>query len=96
MYFLVLFEPTGDRTIYQNDEDTEKLTVKDLFDWICREFHFESSSQGTGNRRLALTYEHTELQNEWFLEDINIRFGATIKCAVKEGISHKNDSKDRG
>lgn len=89
MYFLIVFQPTNERAVYQTDQSMEKFTVKDLLDWICKRFHFESSSGESGNRRLALFYEHTELQNEWFLQDINIRFGATIKCSVKEGMSRE-------
>ncbi len=85
MYFLVLFEPTGERAIYQNGKSSERITVKNLLEWICEQFHFESSSGETGNRRLVLLYGSTELQTEWFLEDIGIRFGATVKCIVKEG-----------
>ena len=84
MYFLVLFVPTGERAIYQNDQ-TEKLIVKDLLGWIQQRFHFESSSGESGNRCLALSYDGTDLQPQWFLEDINIRFGATVKCVIKEG-----------
>jgi len=86
MYFLVFFEPTGERAIYQDSESSDKLTVKDLLDWICKRFHFESSTGETGNRRLLLLYDSTELQSQWFIEDVNIRFGATVKCVVKEGI----------
>ncbi len=86
MYFLVLFEPTGERAIYQNGKSSEQLTVKNLLEWICKQFHFENSSGETGNRRLVLLYGTTELQTEWFLEDINICFGATVKCIVKEGM----------
>jgi len=86
MYFLVLFEPTNQRAIYQNDEPTEKLTVEHLLKWIHKRFHFESSSGETGNRRLVLLYNNTELQPQWFLQDINIRFGSTVKCIVKEGV----------
>ncbi|CAF0725676.1 unnamed protein product [Adineta steineri] len=84
MYFLVLFEPTHKRAIYQNDNLMEKLTVKDLLEWICKQFHFESSTGETGNRRLSLIYNNTELQLHWFLQDVNIRFGATVRCMVKE------------
>lgn len=91
MYFLIAFQPTSERAVYQTDELVEKFTVKDLLDWICKRFHFESSSGETGNRRLALFYEHTELQNDWFLQDINIQFGATIKCSVKEGMSSREE-----
>jgi hypothetical protein len=86
MYFLVLFEPTGERAIYQNDKPAERVTVKDLLAWICKRFHFESSTGETGNRRLSLLYDNTELQTQWFIQDINVRFGATVKCVVKEGI----------
>lgn len=86
MYFLVLFQPTGERAIYQNDKSIDKLTVKNLLEWICERFHFESSSGESGNRRLILLYNNTELQSDWFIQDINIRFGATVKCVVKEGI----------
>jgi hypothetical protein len=85
MYFLVLFQPTGERAIYQNEISTDKLTVKDLIDWIHVQFHFERSSGEGGNRCLSLLYDNTELQAEWFLQDINIRFGSTVKCIVKEG-----------
>ena len=44
MYFLVLFEPTGQRSVYQNDKSSEKLTVKDLLEWISKQFHFESNA----------------------------------------------------
>jgi hypothetical protein len=87
MYFLILFEPTGERAIYQDENPSEKLTVKNLLKWICKRFHFESSTGETGNRRLLLIYDNTELQSQWFIEDINIRFGATVKCIVKEGIN---------
>lgn len=86
MYFLVLFEPTGERAIYQSDISSHRLTVKNLLEWIYKRFHFESSTGETGNRRLILIYDNTELQAEWFLQDINIRFGATVKCIVKEGM----------
>jgi hypothetical protein len=86
MYFHVLFAPTGERAIYQNDKSTEKLTVKDLLEWIQQRFHFESSSGESGNRCLSLSYDGTQLQAQWFIEDINIRFGATIKCIIKEGM----------
>jgi len=86
MYFLVLFEPTGERAVYQNENTGEESTVKNLLEWICQRFHFESSAGETGNRRLSLFYNNTELQKQWFLQDINIRFGATVKCIVKEGM----------
>ncbi len=86
MYFLVLFVPTGERAIFQKDKAVEKLTVKDLLEWISKRFHFESSTGETGNRHLSLLYENTELQLEWFLQDLSIRFGATVKCIVKEGV----------
>jgi len=85
MYFLILFEPTGERAIYLNDQSTDKLTVANLIDWICQRFHFDSSKGETGNRRLTLVYDSTELEPQWFLQDLNIRFGATVKCIVKEG-----------
>ena len=40
MYFLVLFEPTAERAIYLSDNSTEKLTVKDLLNWICKTISF--------------------------------------------------------
>jgi hypothetical protein len=86
MYFLVLFEPTGQRAIYQDEKSSTNFTVKNLLEWICKQFHFESSTGETGNRRLSLLYDNTELQTQWFLQDINIRFGATVKCSVKEGV----------
>jgi hypothetical protein len=86
MYFLVLFEPTGERAIYQNESSSERLTVQNLLEWICKRFHFESSNGETGNRKLSLIYNTTELQTHWFLQDINIRFGATVRCKVKEGV----------
>jgi hypothetical protein len=89
MYFLVFFEPTGERAIYQNEILSERLTVKDLLEWIYQRFHFESSTGETGNRRLVLSYNNTELQTEWFLQDINIRFGSTVKCLVKEGMERE-------
>ena len=85
MYFLVFFEPTGERAIYQNEQAEEKAKVKDLLAWICKTFHFESSTGETGNRRLCLFYDTTELQAQWFLQDMNISFGSTVKCIVKEG-----------
>lgn len=85
MYFLVSFEPTRERAIYQSVESAERLTVRHLLAWICRRFHFENSTGETGNRRLSLIYNNTELETHWFLEDINIRFGATVRCLVKEG-----------
>ncbi|CAF0814123.1 unnamed protein product [Rotaria sordida] len=84
MYFLVLFEPTGERIIYQNEKPSETVTVKDLLEWITDRFHFETGTGEIGNRRLSLLYDNTELQLHWFLRDINIRFGATVKCAVIE------------
>ena len=85
MYFIVSFEPTNERAIFQNDNTSERLTINDLLKWICRRFHFENSSGETGNRRLSLMYNSTELQPHWFLEDIQIQFGATVRCMVKEG-----------
>lgn len=87
MYFIVFFQPTGERSIYQNDDPDDKLKVKDLLEWIQDHFHFESSSGETGNRRLLLQYNNTELQEQWFLSDIGISIGSTVKCVVKEGFS---------
>ncbi|CAF2702244.1 unnamed protein product [Rotaria sp. Silwood2] len=84
MYFLILFEPTGERVICQNEKTSKTLTVKDLLEWITDRFHFETGSGEIGNRRLSLLYENTELQSHWFLEDINIRFGSTVKCVIIE------------
>ena len=85
MYFLVYFQPTDSRAIYQNDQPDEKLTVKDLMTWICDRFYFETASGETGNQRLCLVYNNTELQEQWFLQDIKISFGSTVRCIVKEG-----------
>ncbi|CAF1299160.1 unnamed protein product [Adineta ricciae] len=84
MHFIVSFEPTNERAIFQNDNTAERLTIKDLLKWICRRFHFENSSGEMGNRRLSLMYNSTELQPHWFLEDVQIQFGATVRCMVKE------------
>lgn len=85
MYFIVVFEPTAKRAIYQNEKDAEKLKIKDLIDWISDRFGFEPSKGEIDNRRLSLFYENTELQAHWYVQDINIRFGATVKCVVVEG-----------
>ncbi|CAF4899300.1 unnamed protein product, partial [Rotaria sp. Silwood1] len=84
MYFLVLFEPTGERVIYQNEKPSENSIVKDLLEWITDRFQFETGTGEFDNRRLSLIYDNTELQSDWFLNDIKIRFGATVKCAVIE------------
>ncbi|CAF3466203.1 unnamed protein product [Rotaria socialis] len=84
MHFLVYFAPTGERTIYHNEENVEKLKVQDLIDWISERFHFETSNGEIDNRRLSLLYENTEIQPTWFVQDINIRFGATVRCVVIE------------
>ncbi|CAF3410754.1 unnamed protein product [Rotaria socialis] len=86
MHFLVYFAPTGERTIYHNEENVEKLKVQDLIDWISERFHFETSNGEIDNRRLSLLYENTEIQPTWFVQDINIRFGATVRCVVIEGL----------
>ncbi|UJR31762.1 hypothetical protein I4U23_019240 [Adineta vaga] len=84
MYFIVSFEPTREHAIYQNENTGKQFRVEDLLRWICRRFHFESSTGETGNRRLSLVYDSTELRSHWFLEDIHIRFGSTVRCMVKE------------
>lgn len=86
MYFNVLFQPTGERAIYLNDDPLKILTVKDLLEWTTDRFAFEAGSGESGNRHLSLRYDNTELQPHWFLQDLNIRFGATVKCIVIEGV----------
>ena len=85
MYFLVVFEPTGERAIYQNGTSDNEVTVKDLLQWIIARFRFEKSTGEVDNRRLSLLYDNTELQPQWFLQDVNVHFGATVKCLVREG-----------
>ena len=85
MYFIVLFQPTGERAVYLNSRSPEKLTVKHVLEWICKRFQFETSGGDMSNRHLTLLYNNTELKLHWFLQDINIRSGSTVKCVAIEG-----------
>lgn len=86
MYFIVFYEPTGERVVYLNEKDPEKITVKGLIEWASDRFGFDAGSAELGNRRLSLMYNSAQLQPQWFIQDISIRFGATVKCVVIEGV----------
>ncbi|CAF0780591.1 unnamed protein product [Didymodactylos carnosus] len=81
MYFLIQFTTTGERVIYNGKQGS---TVADLLRWLEHRFHFESNCSEKTNRRLVLLYDNTPLKEEWYIDDLSIDSGATVKCTIRE------------